>query len=186
MADVSRTTVERHAGKAKAAMRTAEDAFLDLTRAPGEAQADFGEAAFYVEGACCRLKLFVLAFPFSNVGFAQALPSGNAECVCQGLKTIFDYIGGAPTRIVFGNAAGIGRKLCDDMRTTAVFEQCAARCGFAYAFCSPSAGREKGRVEDEVGTQRRNLFVPVPHIRNADSYNVRLLDRCTDTAQKDH
>lgn len=186
MTDISRTTVERYVSKAKVAMNAAKDAFLDLVWAPAEAQADFGEATFYVKGVRCKLKFFVLVFPFSNVGFVQVLPGENAERVCQGLKNIFDYIGGVPIRIVFDNAAGVGRKLCDGIRTTAVFEQCAAHYGFAYTFCNPYAGHEKGGVENKVGTQRRNLFVPVAHIWNMDNYNVRLLDRCMDMAQKDH
>jgi len=186
MADVSRTTVERYVRKAKASMNTGEAAFLDLVWAPGEAQADFGEAAFCVKGVRRKLKFFVLVFPFSNVGFAQVLPGENAECVCRGLKNVFGYIGGVPVRIVFGNAAGVGRKLCDGIRTTDVFERCAAHYGFAYTFCNPYAGHEKGGVENKVGMQRRNLFVPVPRIWDADKYNSRLLDRCMDMAGKDH
>ena len=64
--------------------------FLDLDWAPGIAQADFGEADFYVLGVRTRLSFFVLSFPFSNVGVAQVFASENAECVCQGLKNIFE------------------------------------------------------------------------------------------------
>jgi transposase len=55
--------------------------FLDLDWAPGIAQADFGEADFYVMGARTRLSYFVLSFPFSTVGVAQVFASENAECV---------------------------------------------------------------------------------------------------------
>lgn len=186
MTDISRTTVERYVGKAKAALKTTEDAFLDLVWSPAEAQADFGEASFYIKGVRCKLKFFVLVFPFSNVGFVQVLPGENAECVCQGLRNIFDYIGGVPGRIVFDNAAGVGRKLSEGVRTTLVFEQCAAHYGFSYTFCNPYAGHEKGGVENKVGTQRRNLLVPIPHIWDMANYNTRLLNRCMDMAQKDH
>ena len=53
----------------------------------GEAQADFGEADFYVMGVRRRLSYFVLTFPYSNVGLAQVFPGENAECVCQALRT---------------------------------------------------------------------------------------------------
>lgn len=185
MTNISLTTVERYVAKTKA-LQTTEDAFLDLVWSPGEAQADFGEATFYVKGVRCKLKFFVLVFPFSNVGFTQVLPGENAECVCQGLRTIFEYIGGIPSRIVFDNAAGVGRKLCDGFKTTEVFARGATHYGFAFTFCNPYAGHEKGGVENKVGTQRRNLFVPVPRMWDVANYNARLLNRCMDMAQKDH
>lgn len=57
------------------------------------------------------MSFFALSFPFSNMGFAQVFPSENAECVCQALKQIFEYVGGVPTRIVFDNATGVGRRV---------------------------------------------------------------------------
>lgn len=69
--------------------------------APGEAQADFGEADFYVRGMRTTLSYFVLTLPHSNVGFTQLFPGENAECVCQALRNIFEYVGGVPVKIVF-------------------------------------------------------------------------------------
>lgn len=159
MTNVSLTTVERYVTKAKAALQSTEDSFLDLVWSPGEAQADFGEATFCVKGVRCKLKFFVLVFPFSNVGFAQVLPGENAECVCQGLRNIFEYIGGVPIRIVFDNAAGVGRKLCDGIKTTKVFAQCAAHYGFSFTFCNPYAGHEKGGVEKLCTTAHNFSYV---------------------------
>ena len=62
------------------------------TWSPGEAQADFGEADFTVYGTKRRLRFFVLSFPYSNMGFVQVFPAENAECVCQALKQIFEYV----------------------------------------------------------------------------------------------
>lgn len=115
--EVSESTVRHYVCRLKKVHPSPNQQFLDLTWAPGEAQADFGEADFYVRGAKKRLHFFVLAFPFSNVGLAQVCPGENAECVCQALKDIFEFIGGVPVRIVFDNAAGVGRKLRDGVRT---------------------------------------------------------------------
>lgn len=145
---------------------------------PGEAQADFGEADFAIVGARRRMSFFVLSFPFSNMGFAQVFPSENAECVCQALKQIFEYVGGVPTRIVFDNATGVGRRVCDGVRTTETFAAFAAHYGFAFSFCNPYSGHEKGGVESKVRFVRSNLFVPIPRLCNVDSFNERLLGRC--------
>lgn len=174
----SESTVRHYVHDLKAQRRGVAESYLDLVWSPGEAQADFGEADFAVVGARRRMSFFVLSFPFSNMGFAQVFPSENAECVCQALKQIFEYVGGVPTRIVFDNATGVGRRVCDGVRTTETFAAFAAHYGFAFSFCNPYSGHEKGNVESKVRFVRSNLFVPIPRLCNVDSFNERLLGRC--------
>lgn len=185
-ADVSASTVGRYVKALRAENRAASERFLDLAWEPGEAQADFGEADFYVMGVRRRLSYFVLTFPYSNVGLAQVFPGENAECVCQALKDIFSYIGGVPKRIIFDNAAGVGRRTADKVRTTELFGRFAAHYGFAYAFCNPASGHEKGSVENKVGAVRRSLFVPVPQVTNMGAFNKNLLGRCMALSRKGH
>lgn len=177
-ADVSESTVGRYVAKLRKRDRERSEQFLDLVWEPGQAQADFGEADFYVKGVRTRLSFFVMTFPYSNVGLAQVFPGENAECVCQALKQIFEYAKGVPTRIVFDNATGVGRRVCGKVRTTETFTAFAAHYGFAFSFCNPNAGHEKGNVESKVRFIRSNLFVPVPRFWRIDSFNKRLLDRC--------
>lgn len=185
-AKVSDSTVRHYVRRLKKELGIGKERFLDLVWAPGEAQADFGEADFYVMGVRRRLSYFVLAFPFSNVGLAQVFPGENAECVCQALKDIFEFIGGVPARVVFDNAAGVGRRIGDSVRTTELFSAFAAHYGFAFSFCNPNAGHEKGSVENKVGFVRRNLFVPVPSFDTGRRFNKSLLDRCMALSEKDH
>jgi len=49
---------------------------------------------------------------------------------------------------------------------------------FEASFCTPGEGHEKGGVEGEVGTFRRNHFVPVPAARALDDLNAMLLVGC--------
>lgn len=51
---------------------------------------------------------------------------------------------------------------------------------FEASFCTPGEGHEKGGVEGEVGTFRRNHFVPVPAARDLDDLNAILLAGCRD------
>ena len=97
------------------------------------------------------MSFFVLSFPFSNMGFAQVFPSENAECVCQALKQIFEYVGGVPTSASCSttppaSAAGSATRCA----TTETFAAFAAHYGFAYSFCNPHSGHEKGNVESKV------------------------------------
>lgn len=184
--DAGETTVSRYVAKLRKASSGASEQFLDLVWDPGQAQADFGEADFYVKGVRTRLSFFVLSFPYSNVGLAQVFPGENSECVCQALKQIFEYVGGVPRRIVFDNATGVGRRVCDSVRTTELFGSFAAHYDFSYSFCNPNSGHEKGNVENKVGFIRRNLMVPMPQLTNCESFNRGLLKRCMAASGKDH
>ncbi len=185
-ADVGQSTVRNYVSKKRASYKYDCNGYLDLVWAPGECQADFGEADFYVGGLKKRLSFFVMTFPFSNVGLAQVFPGENSECVCQALKNIFEYIGGVPRRIVFDNATGIGRRTCNTIKTTSLFRSFAAHYGFEFSFCNPESGNEKGNVENKVGFIRRNLMVPIPQIANAETFNSNLLHRCMELSDKPH
>lgn len=160
------------------------DGFLDLLWQPGEAQADFGEADFYLHGVKVRMSYFVLTFPYSNIGIAQIFPGENAECVCQALKNVFEFVGGVPDRIVFDNATGVGRRVCEEVRTTKLFGAFSAHYNFAYSFCNPAAGHEKGSVEAKVRYLRSNLFVPIPRITDPAKYNARLPSLCMELSKQ--
>ena len=185
-AKVGYTTVQLYVKRRRDERRTAKDQYLKLVWAPGEAQVDFGEADFIVYGRKRRVHYLVVDVPFSNVGLAQVFFGENAECVCQGLKSIFEYIGGVPGRLVFDNATGVGRRIGDAIRTSELFGRLACHFGFDYAFCNPRSGHEKGAVENKVGATRRGLFVPTPRVYDIERYNERLLDRCMERSDKEH
>lgn len=177
-ASCAESTVRNYVRQLKVERGEQKEQFLDLEWPPGEAQADFGEVDIYVLGEKRRLSYFVLSFPYSNIGLAQLFSSENAECVCQGLKNIFEFIGGVPSRIVFDNATGIGRRTIGAVKLTTLFSAFCAHYNFAYTFCNPDSGHEKGNVEGKVGFIRRNIFTPPPRIDNIDAYNERLLHKC--------
>ena len=104
----------------------------------------------------------------------------------EGLKAVFEFCGGVPTRLVFDNATGVGRRVGQVVSTADTFTRFAAHYGFDFSFCNPNSGHEKGSVENAVGAIRRNLFVPVPRIDSLPAYNKRILGRCLDRAGKDH
>ncbi|MGO5211273.1 Mu transposase domain-containing protein [Parafannyhessea sp. LCP21S3_E6] len=160
--------------------------FLDLDWPAGVAQVDFGHAAFVAGGTRREMPFFVASFPYSNVGLAQVFPGENAECVCQGPGNVFEFVDGVPTRVVFDNATGVGRRVCDGVRTTRLFEARGAHYGFEHRFREPCSGHGRGSVGNEVGTQRRNLFVPVPRVWDVDGRDERLPGRSRDMSRKEH
>ena len=179
----SYSTVQRYVRRRREELAAGLDAreaqgFLLLDWLPGECQVDFGQADFRVRGVVTRGHFLVVSFPHSNVGFAQVFWGETAECVCQGLKSVIEFVGGVPLRAVFDNATEVGRRVGAQISTSALFRRFAAHYGLDYSFTNPYSGNEKGSVENKVGALRRNLFVPMPQIWDVKAYNGRLLDAC--------
>ena len=185
-ADVSEQTVRRYVREARLRLGGGPSCLLGLDWPAGVAQVDFGHAAFVAGGTRREMPFFVASFPYSNVWLAQVFPGENAECASQGPGNVFEFVGGVPTRVVFDNATGVGRRVCDGVRTTRLFEACSAHYGFEYRFRDPYSGHEEGSAGNKVGTQRRNLFVPVPRVWDVDGHDERLPGRSRDMSRKEH
>ena len=180
------TTVQKYVKEKKSQLKSANGQFLKLEWAPGEAQVDFGVCDFRVLGVVREVHYLVVTFPFSNVSLAQCFWGETSECVCEGLKAVFEFCGGVPLRLVFDNATGVGRRVGGRVGAADTFERFAAHYGFEFAFCNPASGNEKGAVENAVGAIRRNLFVPMPRVDSLRAYNKRLLGKCMARAGKPH
>ena len=121
---------------------------------------------------------FVMTFPNSNRRIALVMPGENCECVCTALQEIFTFIGGVPSRIVFDNATGIGRRVQKILEMNEGFSRFRLHYRFNTTFANPRSGWEKGSVENAVGTIRRNLFVPVRMITGSIAeYNRTVMMR---------
>ena len=100
-------SVQKYVQKIRTDIRTKRT--QELVWEPGCAQVDFGEADFNEDTECVRRKYLTVSFPYSNDGYSQVFGGETAECVCQGLMDIFNYIGGVPHLLVFDNATGVER-----------------------------------------------------------------------------
>ena len=179
--------VQRYVQQRKRDWRDPGDGFMELRWEPGIAQVDFGEGLACIKGARVKVHCLVVAFPYSNMRWVVALPGENAECVCEGLETVFGHIGLAPRVLVFDNATGAAHRVAWDKITIVdVFQRFVEHCRVEVRFCNPASGWEKGNVENAVGFLRRNLMVPMP---NAESYRKLtswMLSRCDEIAGNTH
>lgn len=184
--DCSYPTVVRYVRSFRQQRHQDKDGFLELVWHPGEAQADFGECDFILNGERRVCRYLVLSFPYSNAAFVQCFLGETAECLCQGLMDIFQYVGGVPRRLVIDNATGAGRRMGDVIRLTQLFKRFQAHFGFEVTFCNPESGHEKGNVENKVGYIRRNYFVPIPSVVSLQAWNTELLDVCDRDNAREH
>ena len=175
----SYSTVQRYIKALRAARPAQQTGAIELEWPPGVAEVDFGTADAYWQPGdthTTEVKYLVISFPFSNAALLQYFPGETAECVTQGLQAIWQRIGGVPSRVVFDNATGIGRRMGDVIRYAELFERFKAHYGFAATFCNPHAGQEKGNVEANVGYLRRNLMVPPPVLGDWEAANAAALE----------
>jgi len=167
--------------------RGKERSSLDLKWDPGYGQVDFGDVDVFLSGEKVRGHELAVSFPYSNMGYVQFFLGESAECVCQGLEDVFERIGGVPHTLIFDNATGVGKKICDGIMETELFSRFRMHYRFALRFCNQDAGNEKGNVERKVGFLRSSkLFVPAPTFDDIDVFNRELLDKCSFQEDKLH
>jgi transposase len=181
-------TVAAYVGMKRKEIYGKKAGYLPLEHIPGEAQADFGEAQYYEGGQLYSGKYLNLSFPYSNQGYFLLFRGENQECLLEGLISIFEHLGGVPTRIWFDNTKTIVTKVLKDGGRTLTddFLRFSEHYRFEAVFCNVEAGHEKGNVESKVGYHRRNWLVPVPHFESLHDYNQELLKSCDLDADREH
>lgn len=186
----SYSSVKRYVRKKKYVMKVQSAGFLPLERTPGCGQVDFGEFLYYDAGGQEQKGYaLTISFPHSNMGYTQAFPSQNQECLLEGMKRIFEHMGGVPPRLRFDNmTTAVAQVLRGTERSlTEGFSRFMMHYRFQAEFCNPASGNEKGNVENKVGYSRRNAFVPVPTITSFEKFNEEYLwGWCEKDAQRDH
>lgn len=154
-----------------------DQGFERLEHPPAEAQLDFGTMEVAHEGAFKEIKALVMTFPYSNAGFAVALPAENQECLLEGMKELFRQAGGVPKKIRIDNmsTAVLKRKtkLLPAVLTDG-FLRFATHYRFETQVCNPRSGNEKGSVENKVGYVRYHFFPETPIMKDFESFNQEL------------
>lgn len=154
--------------------------FVPLTHAPGEAQADFGEALVVIAGVEQKAHYLAMDLPHSDDCFVAAFPAETTEAFLEGHVRAFAYFGGVPTRILYDNTKiAVARILGGEQRQrTRAFSELQSYYLFADKFGRPAKGNDKGKVEGLVGYARRNFMVPIPRVSSWEELNAHLEEQC--------
>ena len=147
--------------------------FVPLTHAPGEAQADFGEALVIVAGVEWKAHYLAMDLPHSDDCFVMAFPAETTEAFLEGHVQAFAYFGGVPRHDSVrqheaGRGEDSGRR---ERQKTRAFSELQSHYLFAEKFGSPGKGNDKGKVEGLVGYARRNFMVPIPRVGSWEELN---------------
>ena len=157
-----------------------QEMFVPLRHAPGEAQADFGEAMVVIAGVECKAHFMAFDLPHSDDCFVCAFPAETTEAFLDGHVRAFEYFGAVPTRILYDNTRlAVARILGDGQRLkTRAFSELQSYYLFAEKFGRPAKGNDKGKVEGVVGYVRRNFMVPIPRVASCDEMNASFIAEC--------
>ncbi len=188
--EVKLRTVQYYVSKKKKELYAKKSkGYLPLEHPAGEAQVDFCQFFYYDNSNTLQEgRKLTVSFPQSNGAYCQIFRGENQECLLQGLQNIMKHMNKVPFRMVFDNlsaaVAHIGKG--KERVLTEGFKRFVEHYGIESVFCNTSAGWEKGNVENKVGYERRNMFVPVPTILDFDQFNKKLLECCEKDMQRVH
>lgn len=147
-----------------------------------EAQVDWYEAVAELGAERERLLVFTMRSMASGGAFHCAYRHATQQAFLEAHELAFHYFGGVFQRLRYDNlGAAVKRVLRGSRREeTARFVAFRSHWRFASVFCLPGqqGAHEKGGVEGEVGTFRRNHWVPVPEARDLTALNQHLLRAC--------
>jgi transposase len=155
-----------------------ETTHLSLDHRPGVAQVDFGVTLTVIAGEEAHERVvhkLVMTFPYSNDALTRHLPAENTECLLEGLRSMFEELGGVPRDIWFDNlSAAVKDVLQGEQRTlNRLFSEFSWHYKFKSTFCNPGRAHEKGAVENKVGTLRRNCDSPPQRIEQLSELDER-------------
>jgi transposase len=143
-----------------------------------EAEVDFGQVSFKLDGLVIEAWLFVMRLSASGKAFRRAYWNQAQEVFLDGHVRAFEALGGVPGRVRYDNLKpAVARVLRGrDRRESERFVALRSHYGFDSFFCVPGVegAHEKGGVEGEIGRFRRRHFVPMPDVGSLEELNELL------------
>jgi transposase len=179
---IAEPTVRRYVRLRKRALGLlARETFVPQSYPWGsEAQVDWYEADADLAGERLTLQVFTIRSMASGAAFHRAYLRATQQAFLDGHQHAFHYFGGICHRLRYDNLTSAVQRILRGHRReeTARFIAFRSHWRFEAEFCTPAEGHEKGGVENEVGTFRRNHWVPVPQARDLAELNAQLLAAC--------
>lgn len=164
--------------------------FIPLEFAPGEAfQFDWSTEEIELQGVLTRVKVAHIRLCYSRMFLIVVYRNEQMEMVFDAHNKAFQFFGGTTKKGIFDNMKTAVNKVFvgKDRKFNSRFSEMASHYLFEPIACTPASGWEKGQVEGQVSTGRRNFFTPLRCVNYLEELNVQLLVECIEWAQKtDH
>jgi len=145
-----------------------------------EAQVDWYEAWVILDGERVKVQIFNMRSMKSGGAFHIAYLHATQQAFFGAHEAAFAYFGGVFHVLRYDNLASAVKKILRGYTREEHTRFIAFRSHWQFKaeFCNAAQPQEKGGVEGEVGTFRRNHLVPVPEFDNLAAFNSQLLADC--------
>ena len=161
--------------------------FIPLEFAPGEAfQFDWSTEEIELRGVLTRVKVAHIRLCYSRLFLLVVYRNEQLEMVFDAHNRAFKFFGGTTKKGIYDNMKTAVQKVFvgKDRKFNKRFAEMASHYLFGPIACTPAAGWEKGQVEGEVNTGRRNFFTPLRCTDELEVINDQLCGECMEWAQK--
>ena len=179
---VSASTVRAHVRERKWALGLAgKETCIPQGYAWGEeAQVDWYEAYVVLGGEQVKVQIFNMRSMKSGAAYHRAYLHATQQAFFEAHEHAFAYFGGVFHLLRYDNLASAVTKVFrgHTREEHTRFIAFRSHWQFRAEFCGPAQPQEKGGVEGEVGTFRRNHLVPVPQAQDLEALNRKLLADC--------
>lgn len=179
---VAEPTIRRYVRQRKAELGLlSRETFVPQSYAWGvEAQVDWYEAYADLDGTRTKCQVFTMRSMASGGAFHRAYLHATQQAFLEAHELAFAYFGGVFQRLRYDNLGSAVKRVLRGSHREETQRFVAFRSHWRYQaeFCTPGEGHEKGGVEGEVGTFRRNHWVPIPQAQDLVALNAQLLAAC--------
>lgn len=162
------------------------EVFVPLQFGPGLVfQFDWSEEEIELCGELVRIKAAHIRLCHSRYFLVIAYPNEQLEMVLDAHDKAFAHFGGTCQQGVYDNMRTAVNEILvgKEREYNARFLQMASHHLFKPVACTPAAGWEKGQVENQVGTSRKNFFTPLRRVNSLEELNAQLQQDCIDWAK---
>lgn len=145
-----------------------------------EAQVDWYEAFVVLAGERVKVQIFAMRSMKSGAAYHRAYLYATQQAFFEAHEHAFTYFGGVFVVLRYDNLASAVTKVVrgHTREEHTRFVAFRSHWKFDAEFCGVAQPQEKGGVEGEVGTFRRNHLVPVPEVSDLAALNAKLLADC--------
>jgi transposase len=160
--------------------RSKKSAFVPLMFGKAEAfQFDWSEETVEIGGHPQKVCAAQVRLCYSRMRFCMAFPRQELAMVMEAHIRAHDFFGGLCERGIYDNPKTIVQEIGKgkEREYNRRFLQMASHYLFEPCACTPSAGWEKGQVENQVGVNRRSVFVPRLKFENFEELNAHLREQ---------
>ena len=157
-----------------------KNAYVPQEFGKGEAfQFDWSQETVEIGGVMRKVEVAQFCLCYSRMKFCMAFEREELPMVMEAHIQAHNYFGGLCERGIYDNPKTIVQNIGKgkEREYNRKFMQLASHYLFDPCACTPSSGWEKGRVERQVGSNRKSIFIPCLRFANFKELNEHLKEQ---------